>query len=87
MIDGTADTMCAYIDEERFDIDSMRKKNRESIYLDGIENVADGVLYYTDELVDKVRKAFGVSLTKAVSFEKIEEVAQFLITEIIEKNK
>ena len=44
-IDGTVDTMRAYIDEERFDIDSMRKKNRESIYLDGIENVVDGVLY------------------------------------------
>ena len=87
VIDGTVDTMRAYIDEERFDIDSMRKKNRESIYLDGIENVVDGVLYYTDELVDKVRKAFGVSLTKAVSFEKIEEVAQFLIAEVIEKNK
>ena len=87
VIDGTVDTMRAYIDEERFDIDSMRKKNRESIYLDGIENVVDGVLYYTDELGDKVRKAFGVSLTKAVSFEKIEEVAQFLIAEVIEKNK
>ena len=87
VIDGTVDTMRAYIDEERFDIDSMRKKNRESIYLDGIENVVDGVLYYTDELVDKVRKAFGVSLTKAVSFEKIEEVAQFLSAEVIEKNK
>ncbi len=87
VIDGTLDTIRAYIDEERFDIGSMRKKNRESIYLDGIKDVADGVLYYTDELVDKVQMAFGVSLSKEVRFEKIEDVAQFLITEVIEKNK
>ena len=34
----------------------MRKKNKESIYLDGIENVQDGVLVYTNELLQKVKK-------------------------------
>ena len=64
----------------------MRCKNRESLYLDGIESVENGVLTYTDELIQKCRDVFHVSLTKQVAFEDIEKTAQFLITEIIEKN-
>ena len=86
-IDGTGDTVRAYIDEESFDINEMRAKNRESIYLDGIEDVKDGTLYFTDELVEKTKKVFGVSLMKEVTFPTIEKAAQFLITEIIEKNR
>lgn len=87
VIDGTGEQVCAYIDEEHFDLDSMRKKNRESIYLDGIADVTEGVLYYTDELIQKAKDAFGVTLMKEVHFEEIEKAAQFLITEVIEKNK
>ena len=86
ILDGTGKRVRAYIDEEAFDLESMRRKNRESIYLDGIENVEDGILTWTDELLAKSRDAFGVSLMKRVRFEEIEETAQFLITEIIEKN-
>ncbi|MDE7322627.1 MAG: hypothetical protein K2N73_07800 [Lachnospiraceae bacterium] len=86
IIDGTGDKMKAYIDEEYFDLESMRKKNRESIYLDGIKNVEDGILYYTDELIAKCKNAFGVSLMGKVAFDDIEKAAQFLITEVIEKN-
>ena len=86
IIDGVDSVIRAYIDEEYFDIDSMRRKNRESIYLDGIKNVENGTLYFTDELIGKCQDAFGVSLMKEVSFDDIENAAQFLITEIIEKN-
>jgi hypothetical protein len=86
IIDGSGEEVKAYIDEECFDIATMRKKNRESIYLDGIENVEDGVLIYTDELIDKVKKAFGVKLMKTVLFDEIDVAAEFLIKEIIEKN-
>lgn len=86
IIDGTGSMVKAYICEEQFDLEKMRRKNRESIYLDGIENVCGGVLYFTDELISKADKAFGVKLMKEVPFEKIEETAQFLITEVIEKN-
>ena len=65
----------------------MRKKNLESIYLDGIENIENGVLTYTDELLQKAHRAFGVELVKRVPFDHIEEVANFLVKEIIEKNK
>ena len=85
ILDGTGQDIKACIDEEYFDIDSMRKKNRESIYLDGIENIETGSLFYTDELIEKFEKAFGISLMKQVKFEEIETAAQFLIAEVIEK--
>lgn len=85
MIDGTGSEMKSYIYEERFQLDDMRKKNRESIYLDGIKDISDGILYYTDELIEKIQKAFGISMVKKVKFSDIENTAQFLITEIIEK--
>lgn len=85
-IDGTGTKIKAYIEDKYFDIDTMRKKNRESIYLDGIKNVENGTLYYTDELIAKCKKAFGVSLMGEIRFEEIEKAAQFLITEVIEKN-
>ena len=86
IIDGTGDKVKAYIDEEYFSLNTMRAKNRESIYLDGIENIENGMLTYTDELISKVRNAFGVDLVKSVSFDEIDNVAEFIIKEIIEKN-
>lgn len=86
VIDGSGDTVNAYICEDYFDLGSMRRKNRESIYLDGVENVENGILTYTDELLMKARKAFGVDLPKTVPFDEIEKTADFIIREIIEKN-
>lgn len=86
IIDGSDNRVKAYIDEEYFNIDAMRAKNRESIYLDGIENIENGILTYTDELIAKVKKAFGVDLVKTVSFDEIDKVANFIVKEIIEKN-
>lgn len=87
ILDGTGETVRAFIDESCFSLAQMRAKNRESIYLDGIENVENGTLYYTGELVEKVKTAFGVTLMQAVPFEEIETAADFLIGEVIEKNK
>ena len=86
VIDGSGERIEAAICEDYFDLDMMRKKNRESIYLDGIENVEGGALTYTDELLEKVRKAFGVDLVKSVAFSDIDRVAEFIVKEIIEKN-
>lgn len=86
VIDGTGTTVKSYIDEEHFDIESMRRKNRESIYLDGIKNIKNGTLYYTDELIQKCRVSFGIELMSEVKFEEIENAAQFLISEVIEKS-
>lgn len=86
IIDGTGDNISAYICEDYFSLENMINKNKESIYLDGIEKITDGVLIYTDELLAKVKKAFGVNLMKKVSFNEIESAADFIIKEIIEKN-
>ena len=75
------------IDESKFSLTDMQKKNRESIYLDGIENVDNGVLTYTDELLVKVKDRFLVSLPKKVHFNEIDATAEFIIENIIEKAK
>ena len=74
------------IDERFFSYDDMKQHNRDSIYLDGIENVADGSLIYTDELVQKVKDVFGVDLPKKVHFSEIEQTANLLIEKIIKPN-
>lgn len=78
--DGKLD---AWIDESVFSFDEMNKADRESLALDGVEDVVDGNLIYTDDLVLKVKDAFGVDLPKIVSYENIEKTAKFIIEEII----
>ena len=78
--DGQLD---AWIDESVFSFDEMNKADRASMALDGIEDVVDGKLIYTDELIEKAKKAFGKELPKMVHFDDIERTAQWIIDEII----
>lgn len=87
IIDGSSGKVRAYIDESKFSLSQMRIKNAQSLYLDGVEKVENGTLYYTDELIKKVKNAFGADLVKEVPFDKIGETAEFIIKEIIEKYK
>lgn len=80
-IDG--ESLAARIDTSVFDMNAMRSKNRASIYLDGIEDIACGTLVYTDELIAKVQDVFGVSLPKRVAFDAIDDTADRIIGEII----
>ncbi len=73
----------AWIDESVFSYAEMNAANRASMALDGIEDVRDGCLFYTDALIEKARKAFGVELPKRVAFDEIESVAGFIIDRII----
>ena len=57
--------------------------NRKSLALDGVEDIKDATLIYTDDLIEKVKKAFGEDLPKEVKYEDIEETANFLIEKII----
>lgn len=82
IIDGRNKANC-YIDESIFSLDEMREANRASIYLDGIEDVENGILTYTDELIEKVRTEFGCALTKYVNLNKSNEVASLLIDKVI----
>lgn len=77
------DEISAWIDESVFSFDEMDKANRESLALDGIEDIKDATLIYTDDLISKVKKAFGEDLPKEVKYDNIEETANFLIEKII----
>lgn len=74
----------AMIDESCFAMDEMREKNRASIALDGIENIVEGCMSYTDALIEKTKAAFGVTLPKTVAFNEIDKTAAFIIQNIIE---
>lgn len=82
-IASIGEKLCAYIDETVFSLDEMRRANRESIALDGVENVENGRLIYTDHLMQKVADVFGVKLPKTVEFQEIDEVAEYIIEKII----
>ena len=73
----------AWIDESVFTFEEMDRANRTSMNLDGIENIRDGKLYYSDALIQKSIKAFSVELPKVVSYENIEATAEFIINQII----
>ncbi|MBQ7707165.1 MAG: hypothetical protein IJT72_05240 [Lachnospiraceae bacterium] len=73
----------AWIDESVFSYEEMNKANRSSMYLDGVEDVRDGKLYYSDELIKKSKAAFGVELPKSVAYDDIEDTAKFIIEKII----
>lgn len=83
IIDGRNKANC-YIDESIFSLDEMREANRASIYLDGIENIENGTLTYTDELIEKVKIEFECNLVKKVELVKAFETANFIIQNIIE---
>ena len=78
--DGKLD---AWIDESVFSFEEMNKADRESMALDGVEDVIDGKLIYTDALIEKAKKAFGKELPKTVAYEDIDKTAKWIIDEII----
>lgn len=69
-----------------FPLAQMISVNRKSIYKDGIENVVDGSLVYTEELIAKVQDRFAVQLPKTVSLDDATAVADLLIERIIKPN-
>ncbi len=83
IIDGTGQIVTSFFDTSIFSMNRMREINRKSIYLDGIEDIKDGTLFYTKELVEKVANAFGKDLPKKVCFEDIDDVGQYIIDNII----
>lgn len=83
IIDGRETAPCAYVDTSVFGMSDMEAANRKSIYCDGIADVTDGRLFYTAELQEKVKRAFGVEIPKIVHFDEIPQVANLLIEKII----
>ena len=85
IIDATTDEVKGYF-YEGYSMEAIDLVNRNSIYCDGIENVEDGCLVYTDELIQKVKNKFNVVLPKRISLNNAEKTAQLLIDEIILPN-
>ena len=86
IIVAAGDTVKGYFTPQ-YDMEEMRQVNRKSIYCDGIENVADGYLIYTDELIRKVKDRFKVDIPKRVHLSEAEKVADLLINRIIMVNR
>lgn len=84
LIDGAAAT--ASFDESVWSMEEMRNANRSSIYCDGVADVKDGCLYYTPELVAKVKEKFNVDLPLVVLWDDIKIIGQFIIDNIIQPN-
>lgn len=82
IIDATTDEVKGYF-YEGYSMEEMEQVNRNSIYCDGIENVEDGCLFYTDELIAKVKNKFKVVIPKRVQLSEAEETANLLIANII----
>jgi hypothetical protein len=76
----------AYIDQSVFNLADMIAVNQKSIALDGVDSIENGILTYTDALLEKVRKAFGVALPSKIPFDDIDEIAAFIVENIIEPN-
>lgn len=87
MIDGTGQIVTSYFDTSVFSMDEMRKANKQSIYLDGIADIRDGKLYFTKELLEKVRITFNVKLLKEVSFQNIDKVGDYIIDNVIKTQR
>lgn len=85
IIDGMSSEVKGYFTFD-YPIEQMEQVNRKSIYLDGIEDVSEGHLFYTDELIHKVKKCFNVNIPKSVSLDEAASVAGLLIDNIIKRN-
>lgn len=83
IVDGTTEEPTCCIDESVFSLDDMISKNRQSLALDGVEDIRNGCLVYTDDLIRKYEKAFGVTLPKIVPYDNIDATAEFIIKDII----
>jgi hypothetical protein len=75
------------IPESPFSLAQMAGHNRRSLYLDGIEDVSEGRLAYTAELVGKVKSAFNFDLPRQVALDESDQVAEGLIDGVITPNR
>lgn len=82
IIDGTGKDVKGYM-APNYSLKDMEMVNRNSIYCDGIENVENGCLIYTDELIAKVKRIFSFNLPKKIHLSESDKVAELLIDNII----
>ena len=81
--DATGDKVDLSYCERYFSFADMNAVNRRSFSLDGIEDVRDGVLYWTPSLAEKVKRCFDVEIPHEVKYDSIPETADFIIGNVI----
>ncbi len=86
IVDGTSANITSYFDTNIFSINEMREANRYSLYLDGIDRIENGCLYYTKELINKVKQIFGIELISEIEYQEIDKIEKKIIKEIILPN-
>ncbi len=86
LVSSTDGKVDVHFDEKDFSLVEMRDANRKSIILDGVEDVTDGALVYSDKLIADVKEVFGVDVPKRVSFDEIDSVGELLINKVIKPN-
>lgn len=84
IIDAEGSEVKGYLTPD-YSLETMRQVNLNSIYCDGIENISNGNLVYTKELINKIKMKFDVEIPQKVHISKAEEVANILIDKIIIK--
>ena len=82
IIDGTSNSVKTYFADD-FPLEEMISENKRSISLDGIEDVIDGNLIYTDKLIQDVYNKYKVNIPKTVSLLDSVSVSSLLIEKII----
>lgn len=85
IIDGTGEVVKGYM-APNYSLEEMEQVNRNSIYCDGIENVVNGYLFYTNELITKVNERFSVVIPPKIHLSEAEVFAAYLIDNIIKPN-
>jgi hypothetical protein len=72
--------------ESPFTLARMAQHNRQSLGLDGIEDISSGRLIFTDELVRRVKAAFAFDLPREVALDESDQVAERLVQGVIAPN-
>ena len=85
IIDATGEQVKGSLTSQ-YSVEQMEQVNRNSIHCDGIENVMDSFLLYTDELIQKVKDRFNVDIPQKIHLSDAEAVANLLIDKIITPN-
>lgn len=88
VVDGTGAEPVCKIDDSVFALDEMIAKNRESLGLDGVEDIKDGCLIYTDALIAKAERLSALrSPRPSISMRSIRRPRLLLITLSIPHSK
>lgn len=66
------------IDTSVFTIKEMNDINLKSIYLDGIKGIRDGYIFYTAELINKIKEKFNIDIPETIHINEADYLIELL---------